>query len=296
MHIARIACLVSMVTLVALPASARPPHRESGSFVQSSSDVEQLSYDAQGKIAVRTLHHYSADGEANGRSTTEYSYDAKGRRSSSFTAHTDAQQDVSGTLSVGFRYDARGRTARILRTWRDRADAVSRTEKARYEYDGDDGTTLVVTRVLDRADELKETRYSIRTVRGGKMFSSDTSVFNARGHQTSRYYTEWRGDLVERWNFDAEDEVVRRELEVHHRDAKGRDLRVEAEIFDGSDVLTGSRLQAIERDRDGRIQMHVTTWYDAESLGTQRRTVSHTYDGPSHMPTRRILWERWATE
>jgi len=139
---------------------------------------------------------------------------------------------------------------------------------------------------------LVETRYTVITNVRNTFHSTDTSVFNAAGIQTSRHLSEWEGRTVERWNFDEADNITRHEVEQLEKDAKGRTVVSTTDVYGAGRARIGARDRQMSYDGPrGALSLEITTWYDGDEQALQRETVHHVHERGT--VTRRVRWERW---
>ncbi len=280
------------------PAAASGQGRDTGHFQLSQSDVEDLRYDARGRLESRTLTHYTADGELRGTTTTLNDYDLNGRLASALTKRVDADGNLRSTRDRRWVYGADNKVKRVTLRFLNAADEVYRTEVSVWDHDAETSMVTIETTVRDGEYLLLETRYSILTYRKRQLQTTDTSAYNPDGVQKWRHYSDWhpekRGKLIERWHFDGRDEVERHEVEVRRLNERRQLLEASATIKNGRGALIETKEQVWERaGAKGQVQAHTTTWYDSTELATKRRTVSHAYRPAGSLDTRRIRWESW---
>lgn len=283
--------VIAAAALWSLPASAG---RGDSGFELASSDVESLSYDADGRIANRLVEHYTAAGEARGSTLFVNTWTAR-RLARTERVHRTMDGSTVNRMVTTWRYLGDGRTKTRGRVWTDGVGETTRTERAQWDYTADDGSTLITTVVRKGDGSLIETRYTILRNRRG-VNSSDTSVFDAQGVQTSRHLSEYQGNVTERWTFDETDEITRYERQVQSRDASNRVQRVDVEIQDGRKQSLGARTtEFFYSARSRQVQRQVTTWYGPDELATQRQTTSYAYENGVRTFSR-VRWERWTSD
>lgn len=284
---------------MALPATAGGPDRTSGHFVLAQSDVEDVVFDARGRVQQRTTTHYAASGELTGRTTTDNTYSGKHQRlATSKSQRMDADDMVIWTHDRRWTYGPKGRIARMTLRYLDAQGQLTRSEVSLWDHDKGTDMVTVETTVRDGDAVLLETRYSIQTHRKRKHVSTDTSAFNPDGVQLWRHYVDWhpekKGALIELWRFDGRDEVERHEVQ-HRRLTKLRQVQqVTAVVKNGRGALIETREETFDRvGSAGKLKLHTTTWFDAEDLATKRRSISHSYHSNGSLDARRIRWEHW---
>ncbi len=146
-----------------------------------------------------------------------------------------------------------------------------------------------------------QTRYTISRViaasaeRGASSAysSSDMSVFDADGVQTSRTLVEWRGTRMDRWTFDQNDEIREREIEHRTLDARGRTISISSDTSDASEIQKAGREERFtyQGPKDA-LSEHEMTWYDGQGTATQRRTSRTLFQGGQPSGAR-VTWESW---
>ncbi|MFT7624411.1 MAG: hypothetical protein ACI9WU_003598 [Myxococcota bacterium] len=282
--------------LLASPALAD----RSGGFALSFSTLENVVHDARGRVLERTVEEFDPAGDLRAIRTTANTYQDRYLVSSAMT-QTDPDGVMLHTRQTQWTRDAKGQMTTMRRRWANADGDQTRAELATWEHErtANNRSVLITTvvrgaQICASGNEHLETRYAIQTWDRSRLVSSDTSIFDPDSQQTARHLTEYSTTGLQRWSFDAADEVTRRQVEVHHKSARGQLQYVEAEVFDGADVLTRSWDQRLVRRGDGRIQSDVKTWYDADGQGIRRRTTSHAWDGRSRHPMSRVRWEHWA--
>ncbi len=274
-------------------ASADRPELSTGAFELSSTDLEHVEKDERGREIFREIQHFTPDGYLTSRTTWVHTY--RDGRPVQITRRTERPDGVLTGQLVEARKYVRSRLDRIIREWTDGDGLLTRHEESIYTEDKKAKTRLITTTVRNGIRALIETRYTILTNVRNAFYSSDTSVFNADGIQTSRHLTEWRGNTIERWTFDEQDEVTRYESESLQKDSKGRTVVSNTDIFSGGRIRIGARDRRMTYDGpQGAISLSVTTWFDQNEQALQRETVRHIHERGSVV--RRVRWERWSDD
>ena len=281
---------MACVSVLGVASADRGPVTQGG-LTLSSTDLEHIQKDEQGREVSRVVQHFTADGFLNGATTWSHSF-VGNQPSRTERETTNADGVVTGRFVEQRRYVS-SRLDRIIREWTDSHGGMTRHEEAVYTRDERGNANLITTTVRDGARELIEVRYTVMTNIRGSFHSSDTSVFNADNVQTSRHRTEWLETSVERWSFDDADEVVRYENESLQKDAKGRTVFASADVFGSGRAKTGARERRMTYDGpNGAISLAVTTWFDASDRAIQRETVRYVHERGT--TTRRVRWEHWS--
>jgi hypothetical protein len=292
-------CAVFSVCVMALGLSttALASERSGGHFTLSSSQLESATYNAKGRILTRTTEYFAKGGELQRTAFETFAY--SGRYLVETTRKTvDTEGALVGRRVTNWTRARRHVATKRVRKWYDANDELTRREVAVWDTDREKGSTLITATSYDGAGTFIEVRYTLQYRNRGKHYSTDVSVFDAEGWQTFRQLSVYKDLRIDRWTFDKTDETLTHSVEKLRKNKAGQRVHSEMENFkhhDRKDVFVGSRVQEYLRvGPKGSIKRLRTTWYDAEGLGLNRRTITSAYDSNGGLADRRTLWETWA--